>query len=219
VAAYGFYLSFLSGALFFALVGMMLGSTTIAVVKMLSDNALTGVVRWFIKPERLIEMMGGRYVLYLAPAIGGMLFAARSGSIMSNWLGEMVRGRQIQALSLLGVPPQQYLGAPSVLALFTSMFATIVWFAFCVWLGGLLTTQQLFTLKDPMSAMSLSGYDISASLFWLKTFIYSVLVAVTVVSLGLAPKSTAHQVNTHTTKTIIYSTLCIAFAELLIILT
>jgi len=41
VAAYTFYLSFISGLIFFALVGLMLGSTIIAVVKMLADNALT----------------------------------------------------------------------------------------------------------------------------------------------------------------------------------
>jgi len=204
VAAYTVYLSFITGILFFALVGMMLGSTTIAVIKMLADSSLNGVIALFIKPEMLVDMMGGRYVLYLAPAIGGMLFAARSGSIMSNWLGEMVRGRQVQALQLLGVPPNQYLRAPSAIAMFISMFAAIVWFALSVWAGGVLATQQLFDIADPLATMRLSRYDIALSLFWSKTTLYSALVALTVVSLGLAPKTTAHQVNIHTTKTIIY---------------
>lgn len=219
IAGYGVYLSFITGILFFALVGLMLGSTTIAVVRMLADSALTGILALFIKPEMLVEMMGGRYVLYLAPAIGGMLFAARSGSIMCNWLGEMVRGRQVQALRLLDVPPQQYLSAPSVAAVFISMFASITWFAFCVWLGGVFTTQHMFDVPSAIDVMRLSSYDISLSLFWFKTLIYSVLVSLTVVALGMAPKTTSHQVNIHTTKTIIYATLSIAFAELLIILT
>jgi len=219
IASYGVYLSFITGVLFFALVGLMLGSTTIAVVRMLADHSLTGLVSMFVKPETLINLMGGRYVLYLAPAIGGMLFAARSGSIMANWLGEMVRGKQHRALALLNVPPAQYLSAPSVLALFISMFATIVWFTFCVWLGGVIATTQLFDIPNAGEVMSLSRYEIQRSLFWQKAILYSGLVAVTVVGLGLAPKKTAHQVNIHTTKTIIYSTLCIAFAELIIILT
>lgn len=219
IAGYSFYLSFITGILFFALVGLMLGSTTIAVVRMLADNSLNGIIGMFVKPEMLVEMMGGQYVLYLAPAIGGMLFAARSGSIMSNWLGEMVRGRQVRALSLLNVPPNQYLRAPSALALFVSMIGAITWFAVCVWVGGVFATQELFEVPNAAQAMRLTAYDTSTSLFWLKTTLYSGLVALTVVALGLAPKSTAHQVNIHTTKTIIYATLSIAFAELIIILT
>ena len=218
IAGYGVYLSAITGVLFFALVGLMLGSTTIAVVRMLADHSLTGLVSMFVKPETLINLMGGRYVLYLAPAIGGMLFAARSGSIMSNWLGEMVRGKQVRALGLLGVPPAQYLRAPSAIALFLSMFATIVWFTFCVWLGGVIATTQLFDIPNAVEVMSLSRYEIQRSLFWWKAVIYSSAVALTVVGLGLSAKQTAHQVNIHTTKTIIYSTLSIALAELVIIL-
>ncbi|RBP53214.1 ATP-binding cassette domain-containing protein [Arenicella xantha] len=218
IAAYTVYLSFVSGILFFALVGLMLGTTTVAVVQMLSDTALTGLIRLFIKPDDLIQLMGGRYVLYLAPAIGGMLFAARSGSIMSNWLGELVRGKQTQALKLLGVPPSQYLTAPALIGLFVSMIAAIVWFAVCVWFGGVIATQHLFGIADPAAVMSVSAVDVTLSSFWFKTFCYSLIVASTVVALGLAPKQSSHQVNIHTTKTIIYSTLSIALLELLIIL-
>lgn len=218
IAAYAIYLSFVSGILFFALVGLMLGTTTIAVVQMLADTALTGFISLFIKPADLIDLMGGRYALYLAPAIGGMLFAARSGSIMSNWLGEMRRGKQLQALTLLGVPPTQYIVAPSLIGVFVSMLASITWFAICVWLGGVIATQYLFEVNDPVSVMMLSGHDIALSQYWVKTVCYSVMVSLTVVALGTAPKYTSHQVSIHTTKTIIYSTICIALAELLIIL-
>lgn len=218
IAAYTSYLSLITGLVFFALVGMMLGATTMAVVKILSDNALSGWVGVFIKPETLVTMMGGRYVLYLAPSIGAMLFVARSGSIVSNWLGEMVRSGQVRALELLGVPTSQYLAAPTVIALFISMFASVSWFAFCVWLGGVIATGQLFDLSNTNDVMAVSMRDVSQSLITLKTLIYSALVALTVVSLGLAPKKTTHQVNIHTTKIIIYSTLSIALAELVIIL-
>ena len=218
IASYTLYLSFLTGTLFFGLVGLMLGSITIAVVRMLADHSLTGLVGMFVKPETLINLMGGRYVLYLAPAIGGMLFAARSGSIMSNWLGEMVRAKQVRALGLLGVPTSQYLSAPSAIALFGSMFATIVWFTLSVWLGGVIATTHLFDIANAQEVMSLSRYEVARSLFWWKATIYSALVSLTVVGLGLADKKTAHQVSMHTTKSIIYSTLCIAFAELAIIL-
>lgn len=219
IAAYSFYLAYLTGALFFALVGLMLGSTVIAVVKMLTDTALTGVIAMFVTPEKILDMMGGVFVLYLAPAIGGMLFAARSGSIISNWLGEMVRGRQVQALQYLQVPPKQYLTAPNVLAVFAAMFCTIIWFALALWIGGVIAAKILFGVADPVLILQIEQIEIDRSLFWLKALLYSVLTAFTVVSLGMADKSTAHQVNIYTTKAIIYSTLAISFAELVIILT
>lgn len=218
IAAYVSYLSLLTGLVFFALVGVMLGSTLIAVVRLLADNAISGLVSWFIQPETLIEMMGGRYVVYLAPAIGGMLFAARSGSIVTNWLGEMVRGKQVRALSVLGINPAHYLTFPSLLALFVSMFATLVWFTFCVWLGGVWATDYLFEMDNVVTAMNISKFDIARSSFWLKITIYSAVVSLVVVTLGMAKKKTAHQVNIHTTKAIIYSTLSIAFAEMTLIL-
>ena len=72
----------------------MLGSTIIAVVQLLADK---GLVSMFLDPEDLIELMGGRYPVYLASAVGCMLFSARSGSIVTNWLGEMVRAKQVRA--------------------------------------------------------------------------------------------------------------------------
>lgn len=218
IAAYVTYLSLISGLVFFALVGLMLGSTLIAVVKLLADNAISGLVSLFIKPETLIELMGGRYVVYLAPAIGGMLFAARSGSIVTNWLGEMVRGKQVRALALVGVNPNHYLVAPSLLAVFASMFVTLIWFTFCVWLGGTLTTHCLFDIDKVAQVMAISSFDFSRSDFWLKITAYSVVTSIVIVTLGMAAKKTAHQVNVHTTKAIIYSTLSIAFAEMALIL-
>jgi len=219
IAAYAFYLSFISGAIFFALVGVMLGSTTIAVVKLISDDALSGFIGLFVRPESLLETMGGVYVLYLAPPIGAMLFAARSGSIVSNWLGEMVRSRQVLALEFLKVPTGQYLRAPSFVATFTGMFITIVWFALSVWFGGVLASDHLFKVDDSIAVMGISTWEVKTSLFWQKALLYSGLVSVSIVALGLAPKSTAHQVNMYTTKCIIYSTLAISLAELLLILT
>lgn len=218
VAGYVTYLSMVTGLVFFALVGLMLGSTLIAVVRLLADNAISGLVRLLIKPETLIELMGGRYVVYLAPAIGGMLFAARSGSIVTNWLGEMVRGKQVRALSLVGVNPKHYLLSPTLLAISASMFLTLIWFTFCVWLGGVFTTQYLFSLENVVDVMSIGSFDIKRSSFWIKVSLYSVLTSIIVVTLGMAKKKTVHQVNIHTTKAIIYSTLGIAFTEMALIL-
>ena len=63
-----------------------------------------------------------------------MLFAKRSGRIVSHCLGEMERGKQVRALNLLAVPTWPYLSALSVIAI----FATIGLIKFCVGFGGVL---------------------------------------------------------------------------------
>lgn len=212
------FLSLISGLVFFGLVGLMLGGTTIAVVRLLADNALAGFISLFIQAEDLLQMMGGVYVLYLAPPIGGMLFAARSGSILSSWLGEMVRGRQLQALRYVGVDTDQYIRAPSVVAAFVSAVLAMLWFTAAVWVGGAIAADRLFALEDPQKVMALSAADVEISLYWPKLLGYSLILSLTVVSLGMIDKVSSQDVNAHTTKAIIYSTLCISLAELLIIL-
>ncbi len=218
IAGYSLYLNLITGLVFFFLVGLMLGSTTVAVVRTLADSALTGVVSWFVDPEDLVAMMRGRFALYLAPAVGGMLYIARSGSIVSNWLGEMVRGRQVRALTYLGISPYQYLVRPNLIAVYIGMLSALMVFCAAIWLGGVIATQQLFAVDNAVSVMSLTESDIRASNFWPKALLYSGLVSVILNAFAFSPKRTAHQVNIHTTKCIIYATLSIALAEMLMIL-
>ncbi len=218
IAVYGSFLSVFSGLFFFILVGVMLGCTTLAVVRTLADSALTGFVGWFIDPADLVSMMRGRFALYLAPAVGGMLFVARSGTMISNWIGEMVRTQQIRALDLLYVPTKQYLVAPTVVSLFFSMTVILLVFCVSVWLGGVIAAQHLFDMGNAYGTMLITWEDISHSKFWMKTVLYSGLVSIIVSALAFAPKKSAHQVNIHTTKGIIYSTLSIAMGEMLLIL-
>lgn len=218
IASYSLYLNLISGLVFFSLVGVMLGSTTLAVVRTLADGVLTGFIGWFVDPEDVIDIMRGRFALYLAPAVGGMLFVARSGSLVSNWVGEMSRTNQIRAIEVLGVPSAQYLVAPNVIALFLGMIGSLIVFCLSVWLGGVIAAANLFDVNNAYTIMSVTLSDINQSNFWPKVILYSALVAIIVSAFAFTPKKSAHQVNIHTTKSIIYATLSIALAELLMIL-
>ncbi|MEO0367641.1 MAG: ATP-binding cassette domain-containing protein [Pseudomonadota bacterium] len=215
---YGTHLGFISGSLFFAMVGTMLGATTLAVVKLLADSSLTGIVSWFISPEKLVDLMGGRFALYLAPAIGAMLFVARSGSLTANWLGEIVRSKQLQALKLLDVPTHAYLINPMLIAMFVSSVATITLFAAAIWVGGVFAATQFFALIDPVSALQINQADIQQSEFIFKTLIYSTIITFTTTAFAIIQKRTSKDVNRHTTSAIVYSTMLVALAELLILL-
>ncbi|MBT5032393.1 MAG: ATP-binding cassette domain-containing protein [Proteobacteria bacterium] len=210
-----FWQTCLSGSLFYLLVGTTLGATTIAVVRTLADNALTGIIGMLLPPVRLLEMMGGAYVVFLAPAVASMLFVARSGSICSGWLGELQRGGQIRALDSLGVDPDKYLRFPVTLSVFAACVVTITIFAAGVWGGSLLSAKYLFGVVEPWQILSVSGGDLQVSQFWLKTVLYSTFTALTITGLGLAPKVSGEQVARDTTRVIIYATVSASVAELL----
>ncbi len=213
-----FHLSFVSGLMFWSLVGLMLGATLVAVVKSLADAALIGIVSWFVKPEDLIDIMRGRFSLYLAPAIGAMLFAARSGSIVSGWIGEMIRSKQLRALQVLNVSVSQYLLSPVFIGLLMGLLVTLTLFTLAIWLGGVFAVFYLFDIPNAAQTMYLTGYDFYASNYWIKVLLYSVIVCLVISAFAFANKFTAKQVNLHTTQGIIYATLSVALAELLIIL-
>ena len=204
----------INGLLFYALVGGMLGATTIAVIKTLTDRALSGIVGLLLKPETLLGMMGGTYVVFLAPAIGGILFVARSGSITSSWLGELVRGKQVKALDSLGVSSDQYLRGPVSIALVLAFVTVVLTFAVGVWGGSVLSTRYLFELPNATELMRITPYAVQISNFWLKIWLYAVSTSLTITGLGMASKTTSTEVMQHTTKLIIYATVGISLAEL-----
>ena len=213
-----YWLASLSGILFFAIVGLMLGATTLAVVKLLSDLSLKGIISWFIAPEDLVDMMGGRFALYLAPAVGAMLFAARSGSLVANWLGELHRSKQIAGLKHLRVPVHSFLYTPSLLAMLLGGVTTILLFAAAIWSGGLLAASHFFALPDPLNTLAINQRDLDQSQFILKCAIYSGITALTTIAHATLSKQDSRDVNAHTTATIVYSTVLVAIAELSIIL-
>ena len=211
-------LGFVSGVVFFSLVGMMLGATTLAVVKLLSDNAIKGVVAWFIGPSNLLELMRGRFALYLGPAVGGMLFVARSGSLICSWLGELVRSRRLEALSYLGVPVQSLYYAPVFFSTLVAAVGVILLFTLAVWFGGVVAAQHLFNVDQVIRVLSVSTYDIALSQLLLKTGIYAFGVATIITAFASITKPNSRTVSQHTTAAIVYATLFIALVELVLIL-
>jgi ABC-type multidrug transport system ATPase subunit len=85
-------LSFLSALPFFVLVGFMFGATTIAALEVMRSQTLSGFLATIVTPRLVVETIRGSYVAYLAPAVGALLFAARSGSVLSGWLSSLAAG-------------------------------------------------------------------------------------------------------------------------------
>lgn len=209
-----FLMAGLAGTLFYFLVGAMLGSTVMAVVESLARQTIRGLLSYFIDPEFVLRRMSGAYVVYLAPAVGGMLFIARSGSIVGNWLGNISRGGQVRALRSLGVSPDQYLRSPSIVGMILSYLFCVAIFGFGIWVGSVLAGNYLFHIEDAVEAMRIPNIAWSLSQVLYKTPIYALLIGIIVSALALAPKPDGKTLSAHTTKIIIYSTVSVAVVEL-----
>ncbi len=208
------HLDLITGALFFLLVGGMLGATTIAVIKALTMQSLTGILKYLLKPEIILRLINGSYVVYLAPAVAAILFVARSGSIITGWLGTLSLGRQLRALRGLGVNPNRYLRSPVIWALVLGYLVTVLVFGVGMWYGSVFTAQILYDVEDAAGMLRFPQYMITVSKLPWKVALYSVYIAYTVTALGMAPKSSSEQVAVHTTKAIIYTTIAVALTEL-----
>jgi len=81
------------------------------------------------------------YIAYFTPAIGVILFIARSGSIMTSWLGALSFDKQLPALDSLGVNPNLYLSSPIFLSLVVSYVLTVFVFGVGMWIGSFIAAE------------------------------------------------------------------------------
>jgi ABC-type nitrate/sulfonate/bicarbonate transport system ATPase subunit/ABC-type transporter Mla maintaining outer membrane lipid asymmetry permease subunit MlaE len=213
-----FHLSFLSGALFYLLVGAMLGATTIAVIESLRTRALGGFVARLVTPEFLLGVLSGGYILFLAPAIGAVLFVARSGSIITGWLGTLELGRQIRALKLLGINPDGYLRGPVAMGLIAGFLATLAVFGAGMWFGSWYISSQVHGIANAAELLVFPPGMVEQSRLSWKLALYSFYISFVATGIGMAPKDSSERVARHITKSITYSTVLISITELVIAL-
>jgi phospholipid/cholesterol/gamma-HCH transport system permease protein len=84
----------------------------------------------------------------LGPVLTGLIVSARAGGAMAARLGTMRVTEQIDALSVMGVYPKQYLVAPRVLAAIVSMPLLNAVFCFMAMVGSYIVCVYLLGL-DP----------------------------------------------------------------------
>ena len=117
-------------ALFYAVVSILLGFTVLYVLVRAAPAGL--------ESARLLEVVGGSYVLALAPPLSALLFVASSGSAVNAWLGALTLGRQLTALRAIGIVPERYLWVPAFIGLVLSYLFVALLFAAGMVVGGVL---------------------------------------------------------------------------------
>ncbi len=195
---------------FYITVGLLLGLTVPYVIAHISSA---------LKPSAVLHMIGGTYILSLAPPISAIVFAATSGSAINAWLGGLRLHGQVTALEGLGVAPGRYLWSPTWTALVLSYLVTILAFAAAMVVGGL----ALFSFYGVPDALSVLTSDFRGQPdsrlpalvrgIWLMVT-YALATASIVVSKGREPKGRSEEVTAAMTSSVIRATLFVVVMEL-----
>jgi ABC-type nitrate/sulfonate/bicarbonate transport system ATPase subunit/ABC-type transporter Mla maintaining outer membrane lipid asymmetry permease subunit MlaE len=196
--------------LFYVTVGVLLGITIPYILVHISD---------VLRPSAILGLIGGTYILALAPPLSAILFAATSGSAMSAWLGGLRLHGQVVALEGLGIPPARYLWSPAWIALALSYMVTVALFASAMIAGGLLLFN-FYEVPGALAKLTADFIDAPASRTpyliragWL-VFSYAFAVASIVVAKGSELKEKSEQVTSAMTSAVMRATLFVVFMEL-----
>jgi ABC-type transporter Mla maintaining outer membrane lipid asymmetry ATPase subunit MlaF/ABC-type transporter Mla maintaining outer membrane lipid asymmetry permease subunit MlaE len=197
---------------FYAIVSTLIGYTVLFVIGKVGGAG--------VRPDALLEQIGGSHIVALAPALSALLFVAASGSATNAWLGSMGLTKQTLALDALGIDRRAYLWAPAWLTVAIAYFAVAIVFALGMISGGVLVCRtygvphawQLLTgdLVDPRPERL--RYAVRAIfLVW----IYGWGIASDVVAKGGAAKPEADAVTRGMTASVVACTLWIVAWELI----
>jgi ABC-type transporter Mla maintaining outer membrane lipid asymmetry permease subunit MlaE len=195
-------------------VGVLLGFTVLYVIARMSAD---------LRAAAVLRLVGGTYILSLAPPLSAILFAATSGNAVNAWLGGMELGKQVLALDGIGVPAPRYLWSPAWLSLFVSYLGTVAVFIAAMVAGGFLLFQ-LDGAPDALAVLTSDFLDPAPGRgpylvrgLWLMVA-YAVGIATIVVQAGVAGKDEAAHVTSAMTSAVVRVTLFVVAMELASIL-
>src|SRR5262249_17050361 len=134
---------------FYVTVGALLGFTVLYIIAKMSAD---------LRVAALLRLVGGTYILSLAPPLSAILFAATSGNAINAWLGGMQLGRQVLALDGIGVPAPRYLWSPAWIALALGYLGTVVVFIASMIAGGF-ALFQLYGARDALAVLTSDFLD------------------------------------------------------------
>lgn len=195
---------------FYATVGVLLGITVPYIIVHISEA---------LKPGAVLGLIGGSYILSLAPPLSAIVFAATSGSAVNAWLGGLRLHGQVVALEGLGVPPARYLWSPAWVALAVAYFVTVLVFGAAMTAGGWMLFQ-FYNVPHALAKLTADFLDPPASRLpylaragWL-VFAYALAVASIVVAKGSEPKDRSEEVTSAMTSAVMRATLFVVVMEL-----
>jgi phospholipid/cholesterol/gamma-HCH transport system permease protein len=148
----------------------------------------------------------------LGPLITAVIVIGRSGAAITTELGNMSVGREITALTLMGIPVGRFLVMPRVIGMVIALICLTLYFDAVAVLGGFMFAQLKLTV--PIDAFiqgvtrALSFRDVGLTA--LKSLSFGLAVAAICCYHGLAVRSSYTEVPQQTTKAMINAvTMCL----------
>jgi ABC-type nitrate/sulfonate/bicarbonate transport system ATPase subunit/ABC-type transporter Mla maintaining outer membrane lipid asymmetry permease subunit MlaE len=196
---------------FYLIVSALVGYTVLYVISKVGGAG--------VRSDAGIRLIGGSYVVALAPVLAAVLFVAASGNAVNAWLGSMALTRQTLALQALGVPVGGYLYAPAWVALGLGFLVVAAVFALGMLVGGTLLTRQI-GLTGGFSLLTADLVDprpervkyVARAVFLV--WVYAWGIASDVIAKGGADKRESDDVTRAMTRSVVACTLWVVTWEL-----
>jgi ABC-type multidrug transport system ATPase subunit/ABC-type transporter Mla maintaining outer membrane lipid asymmetry permease subunit MlaE len=183
---------------FIALASVLVGG--LATFFALENNPLRGAM-----DRPVLVGLGKVLVAVVAPLCAGVLFAARAGAGETARLGHLRYSRQVEALRSFGRPSSTYLQAPLLWACLLAL--PVLTLASAVFASGasLLVASTIRPLSPHAWAAAFSAQLEAVDAAWLllKSLGSGLVVGLTAVRHGLAPKGSAEDVSDAVTSAIV----------------
>lgn len=162
--------------------------------------------------QALGQLIALSMVRELGPVIGGLLFAGRAGSAMTAEIALMKTTEQLSSMEMMGVDPLQRVIAPRFWAGFVSLPILVLIFNAVAILGGYtvgvdwLGVDEGAFWSNMQEAVSFYE-DVCNGI--IKSLVFGAVVTWVAVFQGLDSVPTSAGIGRATTKTVVYSSLCI----------
>ena len=207
-------LSAMKGALYYPFIGVIFGGVFVLVF-------IFSVP--FVAAEKVLSEFGPTIVMRFSPPISAILIAACAGSTISAWVGQMAAGRQLDALTVIGVDIHRGVLAPIWWGLSTGAVVNTVTFA-----AGITAVLAGY--------VSIQGGTEASATFWsawggnnategwrhvkaagLKAAGYAMLLAAVSIGSAAAAVRSQQEVAAAVTRGIVWSSVVVMSAELIIL--
>lgn len=154
----------------------------------------------------------------IAPIMGSFAIISMVGSSMSAEIATMKVTEQVDAISVCGVDPINYLITPRVVAGFFVMPSVIIISSLIGLLGGFLPVKSMagISFSSYMDSvwMGLAEKDMWVSI--LKAAVFGIIIATVCSAIGFKTKGGARDVGISTTNAVVYSFMIVVIVDFII---
>lgn len=162
--------------------------------------------------QALGQLVALSMVRELGPVIGALLFAGRAGSALTAEIGLMKTTEQLSSMEMMGVDPLHRIIAPRFWAGQISLpILTIIFNAVAILGGYLVGVDWLGVDSGSFWANMQNSVDFSEDIIngVIKSAVFGAVVTWIAVFQGLDSMPTSEGIGRATTRTVVYSSLCI----------